>query len=69
MMIELVLEDIPEGFEEMPVQAVYRKGKLLVLLGVPVDGRHNCDEMGCGSVGPHVLAYAEIVKEDMDATQ
>ena len=54
--------DIPEGWTKMPVEAVFQKGSQVVLLGSP-DETHNCDYMGCGSVGPHVLAYAEIVAD------
>ena len=63
--IDLVFEDIPEGFERMPMRVtdVYRRDKLVVLLGIPGED-HDCDEMACGSVGPHVIAFMEIVKMD-----
>lgn len=50
---------IPEGWAEIEVLEAYRKGRLLVLLGEPIE-EHNCDQMGCGSVSNHVIAYAEI---------
>jgi len=67
LVLDLVLEDIPAGFHAMPVEAVYRKDQLVVLLGAP-DEHHSCDEMECGSVGPHVLAWAEIVVPEPELT-
>ena len=61
-LIELVVEMVPAGFEDLDVAAVYRRGKLVALLGIPGDG-HNCEEMGCDPLSPHVIAWAEIVKE------
>lgn len=62
MIIEVVLDDTPEGWQRMPVQEVYRRGKALVLLGIPGEN-HDCDAMRCRAIG-HVIAFAEIVKAD-----
>jgi hypothetical protein len=51
--------NIPNGWLEWVDVAVYRKENRLVILGIPDEG-HNCDYMGCGSVGPHVIAHATL---------
>lgn len=38
----------------------------IVVLGDPLDG-HNCDELGCGSVGPHVMARFRLTRHQPDA--
>jgi hypothetical protein len=38
----------------------------IVILGDPLDG-HNCDELGCGSVGPHVMARFRLTPLAPDA--
>lgn len=60
---------MPEGFIKLQATEVWRNLDTLIVLGVPVDcdGEevdHNCDWMGCGSVGPHVIAIGRIVKAD-----
>lgn len=67
-----VVEDrspvVPPGYRRIPVEA-YTDGHRLVVLGSPYDVHddsgedeswHSCDEMGCGSVGPHVLASVVV---------
>lgn len=53
---------IPDGWR--PIEG-YMNNKYVIIVGTPenepdewVDDdprRHNCDEMGCGSAGPHIL--------------
>lgn len=40
----------------------------IVILGDPLDG-HNCDELGCGSVGPHVMARFRLTPLQADAAR
>lgn len=54
--------DISDGFERIGDSEVYVKDDLIVMLGTPGDN-HNCDEMGCGSAGMHIVAYAKGGKE------
>jgi hypothetical protein len=62
----------PEGFE--PIEA-WTDGKQIVVLGSPPDEdngddpQHNCDAMGCSSVGPHVLAYFDHPYAALSARQ
>jgi len=53
----------PKGFIKLPTYAVFIKGNRLIVLGEPdsEDGRHNCDEMGCGSLD-HVIVRASAHK-------
>jgi hypothetical protein len=56
-----VASDIPPGF--VPVEAYYNPETEQFVLFGPLDcddERHNCDEMGCGSVGPHVTYTGPI---------
>ncbi len=64
---------IPEGFTRLQgtVQAAYLSKSIIVIVGIPfgeedegydLENGHNCDVMGCGSVGPHVLAYGSLTK-------
>ena len=55
---------IPEGFYQINA---YSNGSIIVVLGTPDDElpdehplTHNCDDMGCGSVGPHVVAVIPV---------
>jgi hypothetical protein len=50
---------IPEEYSRVDV---YTNGAVMVVCGAPEsdDESHNCDEMGCGSVGPHVLHVVGI---------
>ena len=50
-MSEYLTQDVPSGFKKV---IAYWDGNLLVVLGIP-DETHNCDSMGCGSVGGHVV--------------
>jgi len=70
---------IPDGFWKVPITEVYTDGFDIVFLGIPPtdeldddDPRaHNCDEMGCGSFGPHVLArytWPNTMKNLMEPT-
>lgn len=65
--------DVPSGFVPMDASEVWTDGERIVVLGSPEDlgseGEciHNCDQMGCSSVGPHVLAsvYVDIDQQSM----
>jgi hypothetical protein len=51
-----------------PIEA-YTNGKQVIVMGYPVTGLpetggHDCDMMGCGSVGAHVLGRFELVTAD-----
>lgn len=54
------VQNAPAGWE--PIEA-WTDGTRIIVLGTPPDEdqepepTHNCDAMGCGSFGPHVLAY------------
>jgi hypothetical protein len=50
---------IPEGYSRVQV---YTNGAVVVVCGAPDsdDESHDCDEMGCGSVGPHVLHFVGL---------
>lgn len=51
-------ETVPTGFVKLErVSEAYISKDWIVLLGYPEsdDENHNCDVMGCGSTGPHVL--------------
>jgi hypothetical protein len=60
--------DTPEGF--YPIDG-YTNGREIVILGFPPQDDelpegaqgHSCDEMGCGSVGPHVVAIIDLPEE------
>lgn len=47
---------MPDTTVAKPVEA-YETEKEIIVLGRPKpdDDSHNCDALGCGSVGPHVL--------------
>lgn len=56
--VETMLQDTPEGTR----LAYLTAGGIVLVMGTPPDEEggdetpsHNCDEMGCGSVGGHVL--------------
>ncbi len=65
MQIYEIAEDgmwIPLGFHKLDVTEVWTDGNEVVILGDPgydeddpETNPHNCDEMGCGAFGPHVL--------------
>lgn len=62
---------LPEGWEQMPVTAAYCKPGTgeVILCGYPdSEGGelHSCDEMGCGSVGLHVLARCQLTSPDLE---
>jgi hypothetical protein len=57
------------GYREI-ADGVYVSEREVVVLGVPFDTEdethplfHNCDAMGCGSVGPHVVLRARLAPE------
>lgn len=59
------MDDIPKGYWKLNATEVYTNGEALVILGIPSEIEddetgHNCDEMGCGSVGPHVIAIGSL---------
>jgi len=54
---------VPSGFTKLEVYEAYFKGDLLVILGEPSED-HSCDEMGCGSVSNHTIAYAQLQGRD-----
>jgi hypothetical protein len=56
----------PDGW--LPVEA-WSDGKRVVICGTPADDEasglpeeewHNCDVMGCGSIGPHIVGIFEL---------
>lgn len=49
----------------------YTNGKKLVVCGVPDtdDESHNCDQMGCGSVGDHVLHIINLAAAEPGETE
>lgn len=54
------------GYREIAA-GVHVNAHEIVVLGVPFDTEdekdplfHNCDAMGCGSVGPHVVLRAQL---------
>ena len=57
---------LPDGFYKIEA---YTNGYQIVILGHPPQDdelpegapAHNCDVMGCGSVGPHVVAYVPVL--------
>jgi hypothetical protein len=50
------LEGTPDG-----TRVCYLYEGRIYILGIPSeDGDHNCDEMGCGSVGDHVLEIIDL---------
>ncbi len=55
---------IPETYWKIDA---YTNGYTVVIIGVPPNLpednplSHNCDAMGCGSVGPHVIARIPIM--------
>ena len=66
--LELVLDEIPEGWNKKKIESVYQQNEYLVLLGQP-DEHHNCELMKCSPRGYqkdgtnlHTIAYAVIVK-------
>jgi hypothetical protein len=55
---------IPSGFVKLPADEVYTDGRgRIVITGTPV-ASHNCDQMGCASAGPHVIAYGKLIVAD-----
>lgn len=61
---------LPDGWEEVPAVAVYCRPETgdVIIMGFPdSEGGelHNCDEMGCGSVGPHILARCRVASPDL----
>jgi hypothetical protein len=60
-----MMNNTPEGF--YPIEA-YTNGYVIVILGTPPELddddllAHNCDAMGCGSVGPHVVASVPVLE-------
>jgi hypothetical protein len=56
---------------QIPVDAVIYRGRLYIIGRPPSDDDeetgHNCDAMGCGSAGPHVLARIELTPEQLHA--
>ena len=60
------VEECDCGF--YPMEA-YTNGKRVIVFGypksdLPDDESHNCDEMGCGSIGAHVLGNFTLSVED-----
>ena len=65
--------NVPEGYVKLRAIEVWTNGERLVILGQPPDEdevdpeseyAHNCDAMGCGSFGPHVIAIGEYLYGD-----
>lgn len=53
-LVEVDEGELPKGGEFVEA---YKTDKEIIVLGEPEtdDESHNCDEMGCGTFGPHVL--------------
>ena len=51
------MDYIPAGFWKINA---FTNGYQIVVLGSPPN-HHNCDQMGCGSVGDHVLCRIPIM--------
>lgn len=49
--------------KDAAIAYIYRGKIRLMGYPHPDDENHNCDEMGCSSVGPHVLAICDIPTE------
>lgn len=46
---------LPRGWKR--IGEAFTDGKEFVVCGWPEEGEdHSCDAMGCGSIGPHVIA-------------
>ncbi len=67
------VDRLPPGFERVPAAEVVVNPAtgMLVVFGAPLDTEepppdsdrwHSCDEMGCGSLGPHVLLVAQVTR-------
>ena len=63
------MSDIPAGFRRLDAHEVFVNDTMLIVTGVPDEcedeespDAHNCDAMGCGSVGPHVICRARLVR-------
>jgi len=70
-MINLPDLNVPKGYVKLRAIEVWTNGERLVILGEPPDEDecadeygHDCDQMGCGSVGPHVIAIGEYLYGD-----
>ncbi len=61
-------ENVPAGYYKLDAQEVWSNDKYIVILGAPDYDEddpeahpHNCDDMGCGSFGPHVLRRGLVI--------
>ncbi len=71
-MIDLPDLAVPEGYRKLRADEVWTDGHRLVILGLPPDEDeieddelgHDCDQMGCGSFGPHVIAIGTYLYGD-----
>lgn len=52
-----IKDDIPEGYIKLQVDGVFYGKREMVITGVPFRGDHNCDEMGCSSIGHVIVRY------------
>lgn len=58
---------IPDGFQECNCLVNRHTGDV-ILFGFPInDEPHNCDEMGCGSTGAHIIARFRMPPVAADA--
>lgn len=63
---------IPPGYRRARCDEVYTNDERVVVLGTPDDladddpKAHNCDDMGCGSFGPHVLFNLSLNSDARD---
>jgi hypothetical protein len=49
-------QPIPDGYAQIPGKVdVFTNGHEMIVTGEPFTADHNCDEMGCSSIGPHVV--------------
>lgn len=49
------LDGTPEGTD-----VCYLRRGCVYIMGLPKEAEHSCDEMGCGSVGDHVLQIIDV---------
>jgi len=61
-------ENLPDGYEAVEA---YANDKEVVVMGTPDsdDESHNCDALGCGSIGSHVIARFSLTRSQPQPSQ